>query len=342
LKALGKEKGEPGIRMLDWPDPECGPNDAVIRVRKAAICGTDLHIEAWDEWARKTIPVPMPVGHEFFGVVEAIGREVRGLKVGDRVSGEGHVTCGHCRNCRAGRRHLCRNTEGVGVNRPGAFAELLALPAVNVFPVPDGIPDEIACILDPLGNAVHTALSFDLAGEDVLVTGAGPIGLMAASVARHVGARNVTITDVNAYRLDLAARMGAARPVASGPGALDAVMAESGMTEGFDVGLEMSGNGAAFQDMLAHMNHGGKIAMLGIPPAPVTIDWGQVIFKGLVLKGIYGREMFETWYKMIAMLQSGLEISPVITHRFAFPDFQEAFATARSGLAGKIILSWGI
>lgn len=340
MRALGKEKGEPGISMLDWPEPECGPNDAVIRVRKAAICGTDLHIEAWDEWASKTIPVPMPVGHEFFGVVEAIGREVRGLRVGDRVSGEGHVTCGHCRNCRAGRRHLCRNSQGLGVNRPGAFAELLALPAANVFPVPDGIPDEIACILDPLGNAVHTALSFDLSGEDVLVTGAGPIGLMAAAVARHVGARNVAITDVNAYRLGLAARMGAARPVPSAPGALDSLMADLGMTEGFDVGMEMSGNGTAFQDMLAHMNHGGKIAMLGIPPAGVAIDWGQVIFKGLVLKGVYGREMYETWYKMIAMLQSGLDISPVITHRFSFPDFREAFATARSGQAGKIILSW--
>lgn len=340
MKALGKDKAEPGIRMLDWPEPECGPNDAVIRVRKAAICGTDLHIEAWDDWARKTIPVPMPIGHEFFGVVEAVGREVRGLGVGDRVSGEGHVTCGHCRNCRAGRRHLCRNSQGLGVNRPGAFAELLAMPAANVFPVPDGIPDEVACILDPLGNAVHTALSFDLAGEDVLVTGAGPIGLMAAAVARHAGARNVAITDVNAYRLDVAARMGAARAVRSGPGALDAVMAEMRMTEGFDVGMEMSGNASAFRDMLAHMNHGGKIAMLGIPPGEFPVDWSQVIFKGLILKGIYGREMFETWYKMIAMLQSGLDISPVITHRFAFADFEEAFATARSGLAGKIILSW--
>jgi len=340
LKAVGKEKAGPGIAMLDWPEPECGPNDAIIRVRKAAICGTDLHIEAWDEWARKTIPAPMPIGHEFFGVVETVGREVRGLKAGDRVSGEGHVTCGHCRNCRAGRRHLCRNSEGLGVNRPGAFAEFLALPAANVFPVPDGIPDDIACILDPLGNAVHTALSFDLAGEDVLVTGAGPIGLMAAAVARHVGARNVAITDVNAYRLQLAVRMGAARAVTSGPGALDAVMAELGMTEGFDVGMEMSGNGAAFQDMLAHMNHGGKIAMLGIPHAEVAVDWSQVIFKGLVLKGIYGREMFETWYKMTSMLQSGLEISPVITHRFAFADFQEAFAMARTGMAGKILLSW--
>ncbi|MDB5104345.1 MAG: tdh [Fibrobacteres bacterium] len=338
MKALGKDKAAPGISMLDWPEPECGPNDVIIRVRKAAICGTDLHIHHWDEWARKTIPVPMPVGHEFFGVVEAVGREVRGVKPGERVSGEGHITCGHCRNCRAGRRHLCRNTEGVGVNRPGAFSELLSLPATNVFPIPDGIPDEIACILDPLGNAVHTALSFDLVGEDVLVTGAGPIGLMAAAVARHVGARNVVVTDVNSFRLGLAARLGA-HAVQAAPGALDKAMADLGMVEGFDVGLEMSGNGKAFQDMIGHMNHGGKIAMLGILPPDVAIDWGKVIFKGLVLKGIYGREMFETWYKMTAMLQSGLDISAVITHRFPFADYGKAFEVAHSGQAGKVILS---
>ncbi|HKP97368.1 MAG TPA: L-threonine 3-dehydrogenase [Fibrobacteria bacterium] len=339
MKALGKDKSAPGIALLDWPEPECGPNDVLIRIRKAAICGTDLHIDQWDEWAARTIPVPMPVGHEFFGVVEAVGREVRGLRVGERVSGEGHVTCGHCRNCRAGRRHLCRNTQGVGVNRPGAFSELLSLPAVNVFPVPEGIPDEIACILDPLGNAVHTALSFDLAGEDVLITGAGPIGIMAAAVARHVGARNVVVTDVNAYRLDLASRMGA-KAVPALPGALDRAMADLGMVEGFDVGMEMSGNGKAFQDMIGHMNHGGKVAMLGIPPAEVAIDWGKVIFKGLILKGIYGREMFETWYKMTAMLTSGLDITPVITHRFPLAGFAQAFETARSGQAGKVILSW--
>ena len=339
MKALGKADKAPGMSLIEWPEPECGPNDVLIRIRKAAICGTDLHIDQWDAWAAKTIPVPMPVGHEFFGVVEAVGREVRGVKPGDRVSGEGHITCGHCRNCRAGRRHLCRNTEGVGVNRPGAFADLLSLPAGNVFPIPDGIPDEIACILDPLGNAVHTALSFDLVGEDVLITGAGPIGLMAAAVARHVGARNVVVTDVNPYRLELAARMGA-RAVEAVPGALDKAMAESGMVEGFDVGLEMSGNGKAFQDMIGHMNHGGKIAMLGIPQGEVAIDWGKVIFKGLVLKGIYGREMFETWYKMTAMLTSGLDVTPVITHRFPLSDYGSAFATARSGKAGKIILSW--
>ena len=339
MKALGKEKAEPGISLLEWAEPACGPNDVIIKVRKAAICGTDLHIHSWDEWAAKTIPVPMPVGHEFYGVVESIGREVRGLKPGDRVSGEGHITCGHCRNCRAGRRHLCRNTEGVGVNRPGAFSELLSLPSVNVFPIPDGISDEIASILDPLGNAVHTALSFDLVGEDVLITGAGPIGIMAAAVARHVGARNVVVTDVNPYRLALAERMGA-KAVAAAPGALDQAMRDLKMVEGFDVGLEMSGNGKAFSDMVGHMNHGGKIAMLGILPADVAIDWSQVIFKGLVLKGIYGREMFETWYKMTAMLQSGLDISPVITHRFPVADFAEAFAIARTGQAGKVILSW--
>lgn len=339
MKALGKAKAEPGIVLLDWPEPDCGPNDVIIRVRQTAICGTDLHIRQWDEWARKTIPVPMPVGHEFFGIVEKVGWEVRGLKPGDRVSGEGHITCGHCRNCRAGRRHLCRNTEGVGVNRPGAFAERLSLPSVNVFPVPEGIPDEVACILDPLGNAVHTALSFDLVGEDVLITGAGPIGLMAAAVARHVGARNVAVTDVNPYRLALAERMGA-KAVAAGPGALDRAMGELRMQEGFDVGLEMSGNAGAFRDMVGHMNHGGKLALLGILPADASIDWGQVIFKGLILKGIYGREMFETWYKMTAMLQSGLSIAPVITHRFQMEEFEKAFEIAGSGQAGKVILSW--
>jgi threonine 3-dehydrogenase len=339
MKALGKSKAEPGIAMLDWPDPECGPNDVIIKVRKTAICGTDLHIRQWDEWARKTIPVPMPVGHEFMGVVEKVGWEVRGIKPGDRVSGEGHITCGHCRNCRAGRRHLCRNTEGVGVNRPGAFAERLSLPSVNVFPIPEGIPDEVACILDPLGNAVHTALSFDLAGEDVLITGAGPIGIMAAAVARHVGARNVVVTDVNAYRLSLAERMGA-KAIAAGPEALGKAMSELRMHEGFDVGLEMSGNVGAFRDMVGHMNHGGKLALLGILPGEASIDWSQVIFKGLLLKGVYGREMFETWYKMTAMLQSGLDVSPVLTHRFPVEEFEKAFEIAGSGQAGKVLLSW--
>jgi threonine 3-dehydrogenase len=269
-----------------------------------------------------------------------VGREVKGIGRGQRVSGEGHVTCGHCRNCRAGRRHLCRNTEGLGVNRQGCFAELLALPAANVFPLPDAVPDETACILDPFGNAVHTALSFDLVGEDVLITGAGPIGIMASAVCRHAGARNVVVTDVNPYRLELAARMGATRTVDSRQEGLEAVMRELGMVEGFDVGLEMSGHPAAFQDMLLRMNHGGKIALLGILGGEAAIDWRQVIFKGLLLKGIYGREMFETWYKMTAMLQGGLDISPVITHRFPADRFQEAFETAGSGKAGKVILDW--
>ena len=340
MKALGKAKAEPGIWMLDWPEPECGPNDVLIRIRRTAICGTDLHISHWDEWARGTIKVPMPVGHEFSGVVEKVGREVRGIEAGQRVSGEGHVTCGHCRNCRAGRRHLCRNTEGLGVNRQGCFAELLALPAANVFPLPDAVPEEIGCILDPLGNAVHTALSFDLVGEDVLVTGAGPIGIMAASVCRHAGARNIVITDVNPYRLALASRMGAARAVDTRGESLADVMAALGMVEGFDVGLEMSGHPGAFRDMLSRMNHGGKAALLGILPEEAPIDWRLVIFKGLTLKGIYGREMFETWYKMASMLQSGLDVSAVITHRFPVDRFEEAFAAASSGQAGKVVLEW--
>jgi threonine 3-dehydrogenase len=340
VKALGKARPEPGIWMLDWPEPECGPNDVLIRIRRTAICGTDLHISHWDEWARGTIKVPMPVGHEFSGVVEKVGREVRGIEAGQRVSGEGHVTCGHCRNCRAGRRHLCRNTEGLGVNRQGCFAELLALPAANVFPLPDAVPDEIGCILDPLGNAVHTALSFDLVGEDVLVTGAGPIGIMAASVCRHAGARNIVITDVNPYRLDLASRMGAARAVDTRGESLADVMSALGMVEGFDVGLEMSGHPGAFRDMLSRMNHGGKAALLGILPEEAPIDWRLVIFKGLTLKGIYGREMFETWYKMASMLQSGLDVSAVITHRFPVDRFEEAFAAASSGQAGKVVLEW--
>lgn len=340
MKALGKAKAEPGIWMLDWPEPEPGPNDVLIRVRQTAICGTDLHISHWDEWARGTIRVPMPVGHEFCGVVETVGREVRGIEPGQRVSGEGHVTCGHCRNCRAGRRHLCRNSEGLGVNRQGCFAELLSLPAANVFPLPDAVPDDIGCILDPLGNAVHTALSFDLVGEDVLITGAGPIGVMAAAVCRHAGARNVVVTDVNPYRLSLATRMGANRAVDARGEDLGKVMEALGMVEGFDVGLEMSGHEGAFRDLLSRMNHGGKLALLGILPGEASIDWRQVIFKGLILKGIYGREMFETWYKMVAMIQSGLDISPVITHRFPVDRFQEAFDTAASGLAGKVVLDW--
>lgn len=340
MKTLAKLKSEPGIWMRDEPIPEYGPNDLLIRIRKTAICGTDIHIYKWDDWAQKTIPVPMTVGHEYVGVVEAMGSEVRGFSVGDRVSGEGHITCGHCRNCRAGRVHLCRNTTGVGVNRPGAFGEFLVIPAYNAFKLPDSISDEIASIMDPLGNAVHTALSFDLVGEDVLITGAGPIGCMAVAIAKHVGARNIVITDVNEFRLDLARKMGATRAVNAAKENLKDVMTELGMTEGFDVGLEMSGNGAAFRDMLVHMNHGGKVALLGIPSADTTIDWNQVIFKGLVIKGIYGREMFETWYKMAAMLQSGLDVSPIITHRFPVDDFQKGFEIMASGQSGKVILDW--
>ncbi|HAU28210.1 MAG TPA: L-threonine 3-dehydrogenase, partial [Alteromonas australica] len=294
----------------------------------------------WDEWSQKTIPVPMVVGHEYVGEVVGMGQEVRGFNLGDRVSGEGHITCGHCRNCRAGRRHLCRNTEGVGVNRPGAFAEYLVIPAFNAFKIPDNISDELASIFDPFGNAVHTALSFDLVGEDVLITGAGPIGIMAAAVARHVGARHVVITDINPYRLALAKKMGATRAVDVSKEDLQEVMNELGMSEGFDVGLEMSGVPVALRDMLNKMNHGGKVAMLGIPPQDVAIDWNQVIFKGLIIKGIYGREMFETWYKMASLLQSGLDLSPIISHRFSVDDFQKGFDTMGSGQSGKVILDW--
>jgi len=340
MKALVKQKAEPGIWLDEIPEPSPGHNDVLIRVNRTAICGTDIHIFNWDEWAAKTIPVPMAVGHEFSGVIEEVGSEVRGLKPGDRVSGEGHITCGHCRNCRAGRRHLCRNTVGVGVNRQGCFAEYLVIPASNVFVLPDAITDDIASILDPLGNATHTALSFDLVGEDVLITGAGPIGIMAAAICRHVGARHVVITDVNDYRLELAARMGASRTVNVTRDSLDEVMGQLRMTEGFDVGLEMSGNPQAFRDMLRTMHHGGKVAVLGIPPGDTAIDWNQVIFKGLVIKGIYGREMFETWYKMSSMLQSGLDITPIITHHFPVADFQQGFDVMNSGRSGKVILDW--
>ena len=340
MKSLVKAKAEKGIWLQDTPKPEVGHNDLLIKIRKTAICGTDMHIYNWDEWSQKTIPVPMVVGHEYVGEVVGMGQEVRGFSIGDRVSGEGHITCGHCRNCRAGRRHLCRNTEGVGVNRPGAFAEYLVIPAFNAFKIPDNISDELASIFDPFGNAVHTALSFDLVGEDVLITGAGPIGIMAAAVARHVGARHVVITDINPYRLALAEKMGATRAVDVSKEDLQQVMNELGMTEGFDVGLEMSGVPVAFRDMLKKMNNGGKVAMLGIPPQDIAIDWNQVIFKGLVIKGIYGREMFETWYKMASLIQSGLDLSPIITHTYSVDDFQQGFDTMGSGQSGKVILDW--
>lgn len=340
MKALSKVAPAAGLTLTTVKKPEVGHNDVLIKIRKTAICGTDIHIWKWDEWARNTIPVPMHVGHEYVGHIVAMGQEVRGFEIGDRVSGEGHITCGFCRNCRAGRRHLCRNTVGVGVNRPGAFAEYLVIPAFNAFKIPDGISDDLAAIFDPFGNATHTALSFNLVGEDVLITGAGPIGIMAVAIARHVGARNVVITDVNDYRLDLARRMGATRVVNVERENLQDVMQDLRMAEGFDVGLEMSGVPAAFTAMLERMNHGGKIALLGIPPARTAIDWNQVIFKGLEIKGIYGREMFETWYKMVAMLQSGLDLSPVITHHYPVAQYEAGFDAMLSGRSGKVILDW--
>jgi threonine 3-dehydrogenase len=342
MKALVKSRREPGLWMEDVPVPEIGPNDVLIRIHKSAICGTDMHIWNWDPWSQKTIPVPMHVGHEYVGRIVEVGSEVEGYKVGDRVSGEGHIVCGHCRNCKAGKRHLCPNTIGVGVNRPGSFAEYLSLPATNLFKVPDDIPDDLAAIFDPYGNAAHTALSFNVVGEDVLITGAGPIGIMAVAIARHVGARNVVITDVNDYRLDLARKLGATRAVDVSRESLKDVMHELGMTEGFDVGLEMSGNGQAFKSLLDSMVNGGRVALLGIFGDDVAIDWGKVIFKGLFLKGIYGREMFETWYKMAAMIQGGLDISPVITHRFPIDEFRKGFEVMGSGRSGKVILDWGV
>jgi threonine 3-dehydrogenase len=340
MQAIVKLKPEPGIWMDQVPFPRISPNDVLIKVVKTAICGTDIHIYNWDEWSRKTIPTPMAIGHEFVGAIAEIGSEVRGLKEGDRVSAEGHITCGHCRNCRAGKRHLCRNTIGVGVNRPGCFAEYISVPASNVFKVPEIIDDETAAILDPFGNAAHTALSFDLVGEDVLITGAGPIGIMAVAIARHVGARHVVITDVNDYRLNIATQMGASAAINVTRQAIPDTMNTLRMQEGFDVGLEMSGNIHAFRDMLDTMNYGGQVAILGIPTGEVSLDLTQIILKGLKLKGIYGREMFETWYKMSSMLQSKLDISPVITHRFGVDDFQQAFEIMHSGQSGKVILDW--
>jgi len=338
MKSLVKAKSETGLWLQDTPVPSIGPNDVLIRVKKAAICGTDLHIYNWDKWAQATIPVPMVVGHEYVGHIAAVGSEVTHLAIGERVSGEGHIVCGHCRNCRAGRGHLCRNTLGVGVNRPGAFGEFLCLPASNVCKLPVAIPDDVAAILDPLGNAVHTALSFDLVGEDVLITGAGPIGLMAVAVARFCGARYIAVTDVNDYRLDLARKMGATRTVRADKEDLKEVMKDMDMHEGFDVGLEMSGNPAALRAMIAAMNHGGKIALLGILADSAAIDWNAVIFKSLTLKGIYGREMYETWYKMLAMLQSGLDVTPVITHRIGFGEFDTGFAALNAGTACKVVM----
>jgi len=340
MKALVKAKAERGIWMQDIEQPTVGHNDVLIKINRTAICGTDIHIYQWDDWAQQTIPVPLTAGHEFCGEIVECGMEVKGFETGDRVSAEGHITCGVCRNCRAGRRHLCMNTAGVGVNRPGAFAEYLSVPAFNVFKLPDTISDDMASILDPLGNATHTALSFDLVGEDVLITGAGPIGIMAVAIARYAGARHIVITDINDFRLGLATEMGASRALNVTRESIDDTMGDLGMEEGFDVGMEMSGNPQAFRDMLRTMHHGGKIALLGILPDETGIDWTAVIFKGLIVKGIYGREMFETWYKMSSMLQSGLNIDPIITHHYPIDDFQLAFEKMESGQSGKVILHW--
>ncbi len=341
MKALVKAAPEQGLWLQMVPVPEPGPNEVLIKVRKSAICGTDVHIWNWDEWSAKTVPVPMVVGHEFCGQIVDCGPGAQKYKIGTRVSAEGHVVCGTCRNCRAGRGQLCRNTEGIGVNRPGSFAEYVCLPEHNVVPIPDDIPDEIAALFDPLGNAVHTALSFDLVGEDVLVTGAGPIGIMGALVAQKVGARKVVITDINPYRLQLAKQMGVQYVVDVSKTSLRDVMGDIGMSEGFDVGLEMSGAAPAMRQMIERMNNGGKLALLGIAPTEFAVDWNTVIFNMLEIKGIYGREMFETWYKMIALVQSGLDISGLITHRISIEDYRDGFAAMTSGQSGKVVMDWG-
>lgn len=340
MKALVKNKKEKGLWLADIPKPSIDENDVLIKIKKTAICGTDVHIYNWDEWSQKNVKVPMQIGHEFMGEIVEIGKSVTGLSLGERVSGEGHLVCGHCRNCRGGKRHLCSNTRGVGVNHPGCFAEYLALPASNVFPLPKEISDDEAAILDPLGNAVHTALSFDLVGEDVLITGAGPIGIMAGVIAKHVGARHIVITDINDYRLDLAKKLGVKNTINTKNKNLKTVMSDLGMAEGFDVGLEMSGSPLALNQMLDTMKHGAKIALLGILPPNTAIAWDQVIFKGLFIKGIYGREIFETWYKMCAMIQSGLNIKPIFTHRFPVNKFTDGFNAMIEGKAGKVILEW--
>ena len=340
MKALVKREDALGLWLEEVPRPELRSRDVLIKVDRTGICGTDLHIYKWDDWARKTVPVPLVVGHEFVGEIVEIGADVKDFSVGEIVSGEGHVVCGHCRNCMAGRRHLCNDTAGIGVTRPGAFAEYIALPQTNVWVHKPEIDRDVASIFDPFGNATHSALSFPVLGEDVLVTGAGPIGIMSAAIARHAGARHVVITDVNEYRLKLARQMGVTRAVNVSQEKLTDVQAELGMDEGFDVGLEMSGNPSAFNDMLENMCHGGKIAMLGIPEKEMAIDWNTVVFNMLTIKGIYGREMYETWYKMTVMLEGGLDIAPVITHRFGFEEFEKGFETALSGESGKVILEW--
>src|SRR2546423_1933108 len=340
MKALVKEKREKGLWLRDVSLPEVGPNDVLVKVLRTGICGTDVHIYNWDAWAQKTIPVPMVIGHEFVGRIEAVGGNVSDFQIGDIVSGEGHVVCGHCRNCLAGRRHLCKDTKGIGVNRPGAFADYLALPMTNVWVHDPKIPRDVQAIFDPFGNAVHTALSYDVLGEDVLITGAGPIGVMATAVVKHAGARFIVVTDVNDYRLSLAKQMGATVAHNVKSGSLRDLQQRLGMKEGFDVGLEMSGSPSAFRDMIENMAHGGKIAMLGIPSEAVSIDWHKVIFNMLTVKGIYGREMYETWYKMTVMLESGLDVKPVITHQFHYTEFQKGFEVMKSGQSGKVILDW--
>ena len=340
MKALVKSRAEQGLWLEDIAEPEIGINDVLVRVHYTGICGTDVHIYQWDEWAQKTIPVPMAIGHEFVGEIVKTGSNVNDFFPGDIVSGEGHVVCGRCRNCLAGRRHLCASTLGVGVNRPGAFAELIALPMTNIWRHAPSINQEVAAIFDPFGNAVHTALSFPVLGEDVLITGAGPIGIMSIPVVRHAGARHVVVTDINPFRLDLARKMGATLAVNPNETSLAEVQKQLGMTEGFDVGLEMSGNAQALRGMISNMSHGGKIAILGIPASETPMDWRQVIFNMLTIKGIYGREMYETWYKMSVMLESGVDISPVITHRFSWRDYQDGFRAMISGLTGKVILDW--
>jgi threonine 3-dehydrogenase len=340
MRALVKARAERGLWLEDVPEPEYGINDVLIRVRRTGICGTDVHIYQWDEWAQQTIPVPMVIGHEFVGEIAAVGSNVSDFHVGDLVSGEGHVVCGRCRNCLAGRRHLCAHTSGVGVNRPGAFAEYIALPMTNIWRHHHGVPEEIAAIFDPFGNAVHTALAFPVLGEDVLICGAGPIGLMAIPIVRHAGARFVVVTDLNPFRLDLARRMGAT--IAADPRELPVaqIQKQLGMQEGFDVGLEMSGSHAAFREMIDNMAHGGRIAVLGLPSKPMETDWHKIIFNMLTLRGIYGREMYETWYKMSVLVTSGVDISPVITHRFSYKDYEKGFAAMIGGETGKVILDW--
>lgn len=340
MKALVKKYAKEGLWLEDVPVPEIGMHDVLIKVQKTSICGTDVHIYNWDEWSQQTIPVPMTIGHEFVGKIVELGSDVHDFEIGDTVSAEGHLVCGKCRNCLAGRRHLCMNTNGIGVNRAGAFAEYISVPVTNVWHCAPEIPNDVISCFDPLGNAVHTALAFDVLGEDVLITGAGPIGCMAVAIAKHAGARYIVITDVNPYRLELAKKMGATRAIDVRTESISDTMAELHMKEGFDVGMEMSGNGRAFSDMLDNMCHGGKIALLGIHNPSTHIDWNKVVFNGITIKGIYGREMYETWYKMTSFIQTGLDISPVITHRFHYTDFQKGFDAMRSGKSGKVVLSW--